>query len=189
MSWRRFLFPLLAILVATLLYLQQDSKEKEPKRLGCPVIEKEFEVRGKSLEGIVSPGDKVIVEIGYYKCHPVMRGDVIAFLHPGKRDPIIKKAFVLPGDRFQLKEIKGAYHLFVNDEEAKTTDNKPFLFRQNSYKMLSLYERDFKGVMPKGLYFVFGALQGGGLDSTKFGPLGEERIYGRVRVRKDQEAY
>jgi len=46
--------------------------------------------------------------------------------------------------------------------------------------MLSLYERDYKGVIPKNAYLILGNLVEGSLDSSRFGLVGKSDFLGKV---------
>lgn len=148
----------------------------------CPVEEKQEIVRGDSLEPIVKNGQEVKILYGYYKCNEVKRDDIVAFDYKGNPAPIIKIIKAVPQDKFgfvQSKE-KNGWHILVNNKILKNSQGIPYLINATSYKLLSLYEHDFKGMMPKNVYLILGNLPTGSLDSTRFGLVGKDGIIGKV---------
>ena len=149
----------------------------------CSVKISEHFIRGQSMSELFQPETRIEAEEGWYACHPVKRDDIVLVRLPHRKDPLIKIAKVIPGDRFELKSLSGAsYQLLINRQVAKTPKGQSYLFSGSAYKMLSLYEKDFKGVMPKDTYFVFGTQPGGSLDSAKYGPITHAALMARVRA-------
>lgn len=148
----------------------------------CPAKIEERTVRGDSLSGLVEAGQEVRVLFGYYDCHEVARGDIVAYQHAGNPDPIIKVAKGLPGDRFGLRRARGGWTILVNGRVAKNSRGRPYLFGESSYRMLSLYESDYGGIIPPGAYLILGNLPGGSLDSSRFGLVAKSEILGKVLI-------
>jgi hypothetical protein len=51
------------------------------------------------------------------------------------------------------------------------------------YRLLSLYEKDYKGIIPEDAYLILGNLPQGSLDSSHFGLVGKKDILGKVSVK------
>lgn len=142
-------------------------------------------VQGDSLSGLIEPGSTVNVFLGYYKCNEIRRGDIIAYNYSGDRDPIVKVAKGLPGDKFHLQEVNGGWNILINGETARNSQNQPYILGGKSYEMLSLYERDYKGIIPADAYLILGNLAAGSLDSTHFGLAGKNDILGKAELIKN----
>lgn len=135
------------------------------------------EVKGDSMRGIVEPGQKVRIKKGYYDCHEVKRGDLIAYKFGGGSDILIKRVVGIPGDTWRLeKSSDGSHVLFVNQIEQRTTLDVLYRFTEAQAKMLSLY----KSPIPEDTYLILGNQPGGTLDSSRFGLIGKNNLLGKV---------
>jgi signal peptidase I len=123
-------------------------------------------VRGSSMSPIYKNGDDLKVT---YNIEEIQRDDIVIYNHTTTK--LLKIAKVLPGDSFHVQGDK----LIVNGEVMKNIEGK--IYRFSNTKMLSLYEESWEGVMPEGVYFIFGNIPG--LDSSKFGPALEQNIIGK----------
>ncbi len=139
-------------------------------------------VRGHSLEPLIKPGEKVKILKGYYDCHPVERGDIVVYHYMGNRNPIIKIIKAIPGDKLSLrrKENGSGWQLFINDKVVKNSEKIPYTINYRGYKMLSLYIKDYKGVIPPNTYLILGNRSSGSLDSRVFGLIDKSDIIGKV---------
>ncbi|MFA5442008.1 MAG: S26 family signal peptidase [Candidatus Paceibacterota bacterium] len=72
--------------------------------------------------------------------------------------------------------------MIVNNKIVKNSEGKPYLISGNAYKMLSLYEKDYKGVIPENAYLLLGNLIFGSLDSTHFGLIDKSGIVAKVEI-------
>ncbi len=154
-----------------------DSIKEEEQ---CITKTEERTVRGESLSPLIKGGETVTLLFGYYNCREVERGDVVIFRHGGNQNLIIKIAKGLPGDKFNLKETDFGWNILINNQILKNSESKPYLVSGNKYKMLSLYEKDFKGVIPDNAYLILGNLTGGSLDSTQFGLIDKSTLLGKA---------
>lgn len=149
-------------------------------------------VRGASLSGLIEPDSIVKILFGYYDCNEIKRGDIVAYNYAGDANPIIKIVKGIPGDKFYLKEAEGVpirdktsngvnWNILINGETLKNSQSELYLLGEGGYRMLSLYERDYKGVIPADTYLILGNLASGSLDSTHFGLIGKRDILGKVK--------
>ena len=146
----------------------------------CVVEERPLKVRGSSLSGLIEDGAVLKVLMGYYKCHSVERDDIIIYNYPAG-DPLIKIAKGVAGDKFHLQETdKDCWNILINDKVIKNSQNLPYCISQQGHQMLSLYEKDYKGVIPQDAYLILGNSLGGSLDSTRFGLVGKNDILGKA---------
>ena len=148
----------------------------------CITKEEHRQVRGHSLSGLVEPGATVKILFDFYRCNTVGRGDIIAYNYAGNEVPIIKIVKGIPGDIFSLeksdKNIK--WRLVINGKVVKNHQNQPYMLNKRGYRMLHLYESDFKGVIPKNTYLILGNLVSGTTDSSRFGLVHKSDILGKV---------
>lgn len=150
----------------------------------CPVELKHFEVRGTSMAELFPPGADLTAEMGQFACAPPARGDVAIIALSWRADPIVKRVLALPGDRIALAPDAAGARLLVNDAALTTPAGVPYAFAGKREQMLRLYVDQFRGVMPAGVYLVFGTEVGGSLDSSQLGPVERAALVGRVRDRR-----
>ncbi|MFH0912876.1 MAG: signal peptidase I [Candidatus Omnitrophota bacterium] len=137
-------------------------------------------VRGNSLQGLIEDGQSVKILFGYYNYYPVNVGDVVIYKFAGNKAPIIKIVKAKEGDKFHLEEAEGGWHILVNNKIVRNSCNQPYLLDQSAYRMLSLYEKDYQGIIPPNAYLLLGNLVGGSSDSTRFGLVDRSNILGKV---------
>ncbi|MCL5017395.1 MAG: signal peptidase I [Patescibacteria group bacterium] len=150
-----------------------------PPSAPCFSVEEKI-VRGDSMSGIIEPGKTVKILSGYYKCNEVKRGDVIVYFYAGNTDPLIKIVKGIPGDKFGFQKISGGWYILLNGKILKNAQDRPYILDGGGYRMLSLYEHDYKGIIPKDAYLILGNLVGGSIDSTRFGLVGKIDILGKA---------
>lgn len=165
----------------------QNTEYKKPQSVKtenfeCVVKTEDRTVRGDSLTGLLESGLIVRVFIGYYNCNEINREDVIIYDFSGNSNPVIKIVKGLPGDRFHLQEAEAGWNILINDEIAKNSQNQSYILNKQGYRMLSLYENDYKGVIPQDTYLILGNLAFGSLDSSHFGLISKKDIVGKVKT-------
>lgn len=151
-----------------------------PQSGECAITYKTQTVRGASLEGFINEGDEVRVAQGYYRCNPVMRGDVVIYADAGNEVPVIKIAKGVFGDTFSLALAEGGAKIFINGEALATTAGEVYRVSAEAYRLLSLYERDYQGAIPQRGLLILGNVPGGSRDSTEFGLVSVNDLIGRV---------
>jgi len=154
-----------------------------PPASACPVTEETREVRGGSLSGLLDAGTEITVINGFYDCHEVLRGDIVAFHLSGHDSPLSKIARGLPGDNFAVE----GDQLFINHRLAVTTDGTPYRLDVKAAQMISLYVKSYHGVIPPDTYLLLGNVATGSLDSTRFGLIDREGIVGKIVARKKKQ--
>ncbi|MBY0315481.1 MAG: signal peptidase I [Bdellovibrionales bacterium] len=137
-------------------------------------------IRGNSMKGLYENGQDISVDQNYYGCHSPQMHDVVLVQKKGFKAPIIKEILVTPGQRFQLVPQGKGHVMLVDGKELENSIHKKYIFSRGAYKMLSLYEKEFKGLMPKDTYFIFGTGLADSRDSTRFGPVLRSEIIGKV---------
>jgi len=154
--------------------------EDPTQNLTCITKIEEKTVRGTSLTGLIENGQTVKILYGYYNCNEIKRNDIVIYNYTGNKNPLIKIIKALPGDKFSLEKTQAGWNILINNEIAKNSNNQYYVLSESGYKMLSLYEKDYKGIIPQNTYLILGNLADGSLDSTKFGLVDKSDIIGKV---------
>jgi signal peptidase I len=152
--------------------------------VGCPVSVEERIVRGNSLSGLVEPGETVRAIFGYYDCNEIKREDIILYDYAGNENPLIKVVKGIPGDEFSFQEVSGGWHILINGKILENSKDQPYLLNQRGYNMLSLYEKDYGGIIPEQAYLIMGNLASGATDSTRYGLVHKSDILGKAELSK-----
>lgn len=176
---RRFLTLFVAVFAVGILAWRLSARG-----LTCPVELARRVVSGSSLQGIIRDGEEVLIEFGYYACRPVARGDIVAYRYGGNERPIIKIARGIPGDTLALESGESdAWYLVINGERVHDAAGKFYILDASQARMISLYVRDYGGVIPAESYLLLGSASAASLDSRQFGLAAKADILGRVRRR------
>jgi signal peptidase I len=149
---------------------------------GCPVDRETKTVRGQSLSGLVKDGSRVTLLHGYYACHEPLRGDLVLYDYAGNDYPLLKQIRAIPGDSFALQTEGSGSKIMINGESLTTSTGDVFIFNEAAAKLLSLYVRDFQGVIPQESYLILGNLAHGSVDSSQFGLVAKKDLLGKVRL-------
>lgn len=140
-----------------------------------------FTVRGNSLEPIIKAGKSVEVLTGYYNCNPVLREDIVVYNYSGNKNPIIKVVKGIPGDTISLSKNGDNYwNILINGEILRNSENIPYQLTEKEYKIISLYIKDYNGVIPENTYLIMGNKPKGSLDSRRIGLVDKKDIVGKV---------
>ncbi len=148
----------------------------------CSAKIEERIVRGSSLSPLVETGETEKILFDYYNCNEIKRNDIIAYDYSGCSNPIIKIVKGLPKDKFHLEKNSRGWNILINGEIVKNSQDKPYILSEKKSKMLALYERDYKGVIPENAFLILGNLVSGSLDSTRFGLIDKSNILGKVAL-------
>lgn len=163
-------------------FKNQDNNTINLEIDNCFVKIEERIVKGNSLSPLVKSGQIIKVLFNYYNCYPIDRKDVVLFDYAGNKNSVIKIVKGISGDRFELKELDSGWNIIINNQIVKNSEDKPYLISGNAYKMLSLYERDYNGVIPKDAYLLLGNRISGSVDSTTFGLVDKSGIIAKVEI-------
>jgi len=147
----------------------------------CPITEVIMEVRGISMDGLFSSGEKVKALIGYYACHEVSRKDIIILRKKNDSQILIKSVVMLPGDHFYLRAYGSGFQLLINDEVLLNSYGMPYLLTQAAERVLNFFEINDQGIVPEGKFYVFGNNPHGSIDSSNFGPVSKDELIGFVK--------
>jgi signal peptidase I len=160
----------------------KEFEKKVVQKEQCLIKIEERVVRGNSLQGLVEDGQIVKVFLNYYDCHKIQRNDLVLYSFAGRKTPLIKIVRGIPGDKLNLQQTTGGWHILINNKILKNSQDIPYLIFGQGYKMLTLYEDK----IPSGAYLILSNLPGGAMDSTRFGLIGREGILGKA-IKKIRE--
>lgn len=146
----------------------------------CPIIQKQKTVLGNSLDGLADINETVLALEGYYKCNEVERGDIVMFSYGKSQYPVIKVVRGMPGDAFSLSPASNGQYLLLNNEIAKTSKGEPYVLDKRSADLLSLYIRDYNGVIPKNAFLILGNRPYRNIDSTRIGLISKSAFLGKI---------
>jgi signal peptidase I len=174
---------LLSLILLGLLIWFGISNFKAQKISSCPIQEEMKIVRGNSLEPLVLSGSQIKALFGYYDCHEIKRNDLVLYRYAGDKIPLLKIVKGVPKDTFQLVlQENGSYKLVINGEVVVNSQGISYTFSGNRYKMLALYERDYKGIIPENTYLLLGDQINGSVDSSVFGLIDKSDIIGKAVI-------
>ncbi|MFH1233433.1 MAG: signal peptidase I [Patescibacteria group bacterium] len=158
------------------------DKERQKTKSACDNIKEEIKtVRGSSLEPLVLEGAKIKILPGYYQCYEIKRNDLVLYDYKGNEVPVLKIVKAIPQDTFRLvAKDNDSYNLFINEKIAANSQGFPYIFNTKQSKMLFLYEKDYKAVIPQNTYLLLGDQVNGSVDSTVFGLVDKSDILGKV---------
>jgi len=160
------------LLFGKILYAQADSS--------CIYRVSEKLVRGNSLEGVIANGSTVVMLYGFYSCNKIERNDVVAYDYKGSKIPLIKMVKAMPGDTFELALNKsGLHNIVVNGDTLREANGMKYELRQGEYRMLNMYEREYKNLMPANTFLILGS-HSGTTDSGRFGLIDKRDIIGKI---------
>lgn len=137
-------------------------------------------VSGESLAGIVENGAEVTVVDGYYACHTVRRGDVVAYRHTAATPPLIKIVKAIPGDEWKLERHEQGWEVIVNGTALVTLAHETYALSDARAHMLNLYVHDYGGRIPPNAVLLLGNISSGSFDSSMFGLADIGSITGKV---------
>ncbi|MFA5392133.1 MAG: signal peptidase I [Candidatus Paceibacterota bacterium] len=175
---------ILVILLVLLIYLNLGDlfSNNSFESVDCLVLTEEKIVQGNSFSPFIQPGTKIKALLNYYDCHKIEREDIVLFNYAGNKNFLLKIVKGIPGDKFELKETIGGWNIIINGGIAKNFENQPYLISGNKYKMLSLYEKDYQGIIPKNSYLLLSNKVFGSIDSTAFGLVDKSGIVAKVEI-------
>lgn len=139
-------------------------------------------MRGDSMAPRILPGQVLTVIADPGRCLPLRRGDLVLYSDAGHPDaPLLKAVRGLPGDRLAVaRDPGGLYRIVVNGLELNNSTGAPYRLEKRVSKMLRIYEKGYRGVIPAGAYLLLGEAATGSRDSTRFGLVGRKGIVGRA---------
>ncbi len=150
------------------------------QNLSCVSSIEERIVRGNSLTGIIEPDETVKIFFGYYDCNEIKKNDIVIYNYAGNPDPLIKIVKGVEGDKFAFQKTEAGWYILINEEILKNSKNQPYILDERGYRMLSLYEKHYTGIIPENAYLIMGNLTSGTTDSSRYGLVHKNDILGKA---------
>lgn len=163
------------VIFVVLFYMGGENTNQE-----CITKTEEMIVRGDSLSGVIESGEIIKTLFGYYDCNNIEHNDIVLYQYSRQAASIVKIIKGIPGDKFELKQDNDFWNIFINGVALRNAQYEAYAFSEKKSKMLSLYERNYKGVIPENAYLILGNLTSGSKDSTQFGLIGKSDILAKV---------
>lgn len=179
----------LVVVLGLVLYLFNRDKEEAPDSpiVGdCPITKETVTVKGPWLEPLAKEGDELTVDLGYYACHPVKKGEWAYYRYSKQREPVIKQIEAIEGDRFGLEAREGdqvGWHLLINGDRLKR-DDTDYYFGRKAEPAIALYVKSRGGILQADEVILMSLKPPGREDSGMFGLMAKEDLIGRVRKPK-----
>jgi signal peptidase I len=131
-------------------------------------------VLGDSMIPALRPGGCYVLDTGYYRRHPVRRGDIVVFEHQG--ETCTKRVYALPGQRLLLLRYDDDIgNVILQPSEARR-------IRELQRMRWLLDGRVEEITVPPGYCFVLGDNTVDSYDSRSYGCIPIHAILGRVSV-------
>lgn len=133
----------------------------------------EKNISWNSMEPLIFSWDKLSLNIGYYNCHDLERGDLIAYDFANSWELYIKILYGFPWDKIFFKNSK----LFINNKVLINSIWKEYVFSKEEEKLISLYI--FNWLLKKWSYLIFWDNISNSSDSRKFWWIWKKDIVGK----------
>lgn len=130
-------------------------------------------VRGESMLPTLKDGQFFWLDRGYFRTHPVMRGDVIVFQHEGVT--YVKRVYALGGDSVWVLRTPDGI------PDALLTPGKEVERLQRLTQQLPGMGRVRRITIPEGFMFLVGDGGNCSFDSRNFGAIPESDLVGLAR--------
>ncbi len=156
--------------------LENTEKDNEE----CITKIENYTVNGVSLEPIIYDNQSVKILEMYYLCNSVKREDIVLYNYFGNKNPLIKIIKGIPDDTFHLQKTGNGWNILLNGDLLVNSKNEVYVLDKTAHNILSLYEKDYNGLIPENTYLIMGNLATGSLDSTHFGLVDKGDILGKV---------
>jgi signal peptidase I len=131
-----------------------------------------------SMEPVIMPRDKILIDMSAYQQSEPQRGDIIVFVSSAHGTgslgrELVKRVVGLPGETI---EIKGG-HIFVDSHKV----SMPEAFNRINYTNSGVYGvRGYRVRIPSDAYFVLGDNSASSFDSRYWGFINRKDIIGKV---------
>lgn len=154
----------------------------------CVTTPKILRVHGNSMRPFLEPETERIILEGYYVCHPVERGDIVVHRYASKSTPIVKSVRAIAGDTLALVSAQSPtpimlnkWNIIINGTILVNDAGVPYAISEGGYRMLSLYIRDYRGLVPRGSVLLLGENPNGSIDGIRLGLTSVSDLIGKVK--------
>jgi signal peptidase I len=135
-------------------------------------------VCGASMEPTFRNGQPILIDRGYYRRHPLTRGDVVLLRHEGQT--LIKRVFACAGDAFHVlvfPDEEGVNRYVVDAQVVQR------LRRAHARQVAAPVARVSRVCIPPGHIYVLGDNTSASVDSRDFGWVPVGSVIGHVSDR------
>ena len=142
----------------------------EVGEVGCVHQRLQKTMENEFMADVLPKGHSFEVLLGYYKCNPVQRGDLVYFRHSTPREPVVRKIYGLPGDHFAVNDTETAnvYSLTINEKPIEISQG-PLQFKSMQVPPLKTFEIARQGVLGTNEFIVLGEATSSPYDSVSLG--------------------
>lgn len=125
-------------------------------------------VEGTSMTPLLHDQERIFINKFIYKYEPIQRGDVVVFWYPrDDKKSFIKRVIALPGERIEIRNGR----VFVEGYIVEEPYVPPRFADSSNFGPMRV---------PEGEYFLMGDHRSSSNDSRVFGPVPEDKIYGKA---------
>ncbi len=153
------------------------NRNPAPVRTPPPVPSKSYTVSGTSMQPTLNSGDNIQVEEGYYKNHPVTRGDLVALKFQSRNRPMVKRVVAVAGNSVEIKNGK----FWINGRAPTEAWIKNRNIAHNKLKILKIQLKRYGNRIPNGQLIVMGDNSKNSYDSGDYGMVSISQLSGRVQ--------
>jgi len=125
-------------------------------------------VEGTSMTPLLHDQERIFINKFIYKYEAIQRGDVVVFWYPrDDKKSFIKRVIALPGERIEIRHGR----VFVEGHIVEEPYVPPQFADASNFGPMRV---------PQGEYFLMGDHRSSSNDSRVFGPVPEDKIYGKA---------
>ncbi|MBA2463116.1 MAG: signal peptidase I [Actinobacteria bacterium] len=176
--WRVIIDWVVTIVGAILIVLAVKAWVVNPYRIPSSSMEPTLHCAAPASGCEARFSDRVLANRFIYRFQDPKRGDIVVFETPvaarercGAGGTFVKRIVGLPGERLELRAVKGLTYVFINGrklEEPYIASNRRDTRNPRTYRI------------PKGQYFMMGDNRGQSCDSREWGAVPRENLIGKV---------
>jgi len=176
--WRVIIDWVVTIVGAILIVLAVKALVVNPYRIPSSSMEPTLHCAAPASGCEARFSDRVLANRFIYRFQDPKRGDIVVFETPvaarercGAGGTFVKRIVGLPGERLELRAVKGLTYVFINGrklEEPYIASNRRDTRNPRTYRI------------PKGQYFMMGDNRGQSCDSREWGAVPRENLIGKV---------
>jgi signal peptidase I len=175
-----FLIPFITLLIACSndeASLQETTTLDTSQNCSTP---KTVTVRGTSMFGIFNHNDELVLQQGYYNCHPVAFKDIIVFEYNQTKD-FIKQVYGMPGDTLTYKD----NYLLINNKKVQNHKGEFYQVDEVGKSYVRLMQQTImqNSIIPRGHFWVLGTAKMSGYDSRRIGLVPMQNISGKIQTQ------
>lgn len=133
------------------------------------------------MAGIIEKDKEYKLVHSYYWCNQVERGDIVSLQFSSQLDPVVRKVYGIPGDKFEVSFNKkqNAWNIEINGDLIEM-DGQPYYFGGKMPPPLKMLEKSRSGILGDREIILFGNKSQGFADSAVLGVVHLNDVVGKV---------